>query len=157
MKLAKEFIEENLAKGYIVNSKSAMASPLFFVERRTEQVDLVRTIGNSMTELSRMPSLFPTFKTSYKTYKEWNTSPNSMYNGDTTTSRSNWKINGKQHSQHPLDYTNQQSCSLDYAIHIPKNDEPHPLDRSQRRIVQSLYGLLRSVTCYGHVHHSIIP
>jgi len=70
MKLAKEFIEENLAKGYIVNSKSAMASPLFFVERRTEQVDLVRTIGNSMTELSRMPSLFPTFKTSYKTYKE---------------------------------------------------------------------------------------
>ncbi len=34
MKLAKEFIEENLAKGYIVNSKSDMASPLFFIGKK---------------------------------------------------------------------------------------------------------------------------
>ena len=34
MKLAKEFVDENLAKGYIVNSKSQMASPLFFVGKK---------------------------------------------------------------------------------------------------------------------------
>ena len=34
MKLAKEFIKENLEKGYIVDSKSAMASPLFFVGKK---------------------------------------------------------------------------------------------------------------------------
>jgi hypothetical protein len=33
-KLAKDFIQENLAKGYIVDSKSAMASPLFFVGKK---------------------------------------------------------------------------------------------------------------------------
>ena len=33
-KLAKDFVHENLAKGYIVNSKSAMASPLFFVGKK---------------------------------------------------------------------------------------------------------------------------
>jgi len=33
-KLAKEFIEENLAKGYIKHSKSDMASPLFFVGKK---------------------------------------------------------------------------------------------------------------------------
>jgi hypothetical protein len=34
MKLAKEFVQENLAKGYIIHSKSAMASPLFFVGKK---------------------------------------------------------------------------------------------------------------------------
>src|SRR5258705_11056991 len=34
MKLAKEFIEENLEKGYIVKSKSPMASPLFFIGKK---------------------------------------------------------------------------------------------------------------------------
>ena len=33
-KLAKEFVDENLAKGYIEHSKSPMASPLFFVGKK---------------------------------------------------------------------------------------------------------------------------
>jgi hypothetical protein len=36
MDLAKKFVEENLAKGYIINSKSPMASPLFFVGKKQE-------------------------------------------------------------------------------------------------------------------------
>jgi transposase InsO family protein len=34
MDLAKDFVKENLDKGYIVNSKSPMASPLFFVGKK---------------------------------------------------------------------------------------------------------------------------
>jgi hypothetical protein len=32
--MAKEFIKENLQKGYIIKSKSPMASPLFFVGKK---------------------------------------------------------------------------------------------------------------------------
>ena len=34
MKMAQEFINESLAKGYIVESKSSMASPLFFIGKK---------------------------------------------------------------------------------------------------------------------------
>jgi hypothetical protein len=48
---------------------------------------------------------------------------NSIYVGDTITFRSNLKIDGKQHSRHHLDFTNQRSCSLDCAIHPPRSNE----------------------------------
>ena len=34
MDLAKKFVDENLEKGYIVHSKSPMASPLFFIGKK---------------------------------------------------------------------------------------------------------------------------
>ncbi len=42
-KLTKEFIDEHLAKGTIRKSTSPQASPFFFVEKKTEESDLVKT------------------------------------------------------------------------------------------------------------------
>ena len=41
-----KFINENLAKGYIRPSKSPMASPFFFFQRRMENYDHVKIIGS---------------------------------------------------------------------------------------------------------------
>jgi hypothetical protein len=37
-----QFIQENLEKGYIVPSKSLMASPVFFVKKKTGDLQLIQ-------------------------------------------------------------------------------------------------------------------
>jgi hypothetical protein len=52
-----DFIKENLAKGYIVPSKSPMASPVFFVKKKDGKLRLIQDYRklNAITILNRYP------------------------------------------------------------------------------------------------------
>jgi hypothetical protein len=52
-----QFIQENLEKGYIVPSKSPMASPVFFVKKKTSDLRLIQDYWklNSITVKNRYP------------------------------------------------------------------------------------------------------
>ena len=41
-----KFLTEHIAKGYLVPSKSPMASPVFFIKRKTENCNLFRTTND---------------------------------------------------------------------------------------------------------------
>ena len=53
-----------------------------------------------------------TLDSASKTYKEWKYSANSTSDGAITTSVSEKVTNGKEHSKHAADFSNQKSCSL---------------------------------------------
>jgi predicted aspartyl protease len=57
-----DFIKENLAKGYIVPSKSPMASPVFFVKKKDGKLQLIQDYRklNAITILNRYPLLLAT-------------------------------------------------------------------------------------------------
>jgi hypothetical protein len=52
-----KFIEEQLAKGYIVPSKSPMASPVFFVKKKNGELRLIQDYRklNDITIKNRYP------------------------------------------------------------------------------------------------------
>jgi hypothetical protein len=54
-----QFIKENLEKGYIVSSKSPMASPVFFVKKKTSDLRLIQNYWklNSITVKNHYPLL----------------------------------------------------------------------------------------------------
>ena len=56
-KVLEEFIKENLEKGYIVPSKSPMASPVFFVKKKDGKLRLIQDYRklNAITILNRYP------------------------------------------------------------------------------------------------------
>jgi hypothetical protein len=56
-KTLNQFIKENLEKGYIVPSKSPMASPVFFVKKKTSDLRLIQDYKklNSITVKNRYP------------------------------------------------------------------------------------------------------
>jgi len=58
-----KFLKENLEKGYIQPSKSPMASPFFFINKKDgmENYDPVRTTEPSMKELSKMCTHYPCY------------------------------------------------------------------------------------------------
>jgi hypothetical protein len=76
------------------------------------------------------------FRTSYEISKDRSTSSNLIFNGNTTTLKSNWNTNGKLHSQPILDVL----WTVQLSSNLLMDDEPHPLVRNQQRMVQSLYG-----------------
>jgi hypothetical protein len=56
--------------------------------------------------INTIRTLYQISKTCYEIYKENSISPNSIYDGDTTTSKSNPTTDGKPHLILPLDSTN---------------------------------------------------
>ena len=52
-----QFLDENLAKGYIVPSKSPMASPVFFVKKKDGKLRLIQDYRklNDITVKNRYP------------------------------------------------------------------------------------------------------
>jgi hypothetical protein len=59
-KILDQFIKENLKKGYIIPSKSPMASPVFFVKKKTGDLRLIQNYRklNSITVKNRYPLPF---------------------------------------------------------------------------------------------------
>jgi hypothetical protein len=74
--MTKEFIDENLAKGFIRPSKSPMATPFFFVHKK----DHVRTTATLMTGRLKMCIHFHLFLTWWTRSRMWNTSQRWTYN-----------------------------------------------------------------------------
>jgi len=66
-----------------------------------------------MLSLEKMSPPYQTLPNVSRTYKGWNYSVNSIYNGDTITSASKKKTNGKEHSKRVEAYSNQKSCFLE--------------------------------------------
>jgi len=60
-----------------------------------------------MLSPGKMSRLYQTLHNVLKTYKEWNYLANSTYDGDTITSASGRKTNGREHSKH-ADFSNQK-------------------------------------------------
>ena len=112
------FIKENLKKVYIRLSSSPMASLSSLLTRKMENYNQHRIINTSISGQSRMPICYHSFWRLWTRSKllEPSISPNLMFDGDSTMYTSKIVTNGKWHSRPTLDYTNQLSCSLDYAI-----------------------------------------
>ena len=93
--------------------------PLSFSStRKMGNYDQHRIIGTSTNGQSRMPTHCHSYRKSWTRSRplERNISPNSTFDGDSTMYASRMVTNGKWHSRPTSDYTNQQSCSLAYAI-----------------------------------------
>ena len=66
-----------------------------------------------MPSLEKTSHLYQTLPNASKTYKGWNYSANSIYDGGTITSALEKKTNGRGHSKHNKAFSNQKSCSLE--------------------------------------------
>ena len=108
-----KFIDENLEKGYIVPLDSPYGFSIFMVPKRIQRrKGISLTINPWMQSPERTSPHSPTSNNVSRTCKEWNYSANSIFVGDTITFASTKVTNGKQHSKHIEDYSNQKSCSL---------------------------------------------
>ena len=118
-----KFLKEILEKGYIRPSQSPMASPFFFVGKRTQDSDPARIINISMITPSRMHILFPWSMNCWTNLKELTDLQNWMYGGDTIISKSKKVISGKLLSKPIKGFTNQLWCSLECAIPQPPSNQ----------------------------------
>jgi hypothetical protein len=102
----KQYIDESLAKGYITESKSPYASPLFFRAKVTANYAPSSTIEPSMLGQSATYIPYPSLEVLSTVFKGRHFSPRWTYAGVLITSRSKRKTVGRQLSKRPLGHTN---------------------------------------------------
>ena len=110
----RNWLKEQLEKGYIRPSKSQYASSFFFIlKRRMESYAPYRTITGSITTLFATNIPYLLFLISSPTYRVHIYTRNWTFNGDTTMFVSKQGMNIRQRSKHAMDFTNHLSCFSD--------------------------------------------
>ena len=112
-----KFLEENLRKGYIIPSKSPLASPVFFVKKKDGKLRMVQDYRklNDITIKNRYP--LPLASDIIIDCAKPRTLPSLMYAGDITTYVSRKVTNGKPPLSPTEDCSSQKSCSS--VLQIP--------------------------------------
>ena len=145
MELTKKFVDENLKKGYIVHSKSPMASLLFFVGKKDGSSRPCQdyqklnegTIKDAFPLLNIQDFLRDLCGAKYFTkldirwgYSNIQIKPQTKSPMESSIFYTIWTLltNG-----HVL-------WTLQFPCNIPTNDKPYPLGVHKPRMVQSLYG-----------------
>ena len=108
----RDFLTEQLKKGYICPSKSQYASSSSLSQRRTENYAQSRIIDASMTAQYEINTHFPSSRTLSQTYRVVTFILNWTSTGDITMSASRRATNTKPPSKHATASMNRLSCSL---------------------------------------------
>jgi hypothetical protein len=116
VKLAEEFVKENLEKEYIQSSISPQSLPLFFVNKKDRSKRPCQDYHYLNEWTIKNPYPLPLIQDLIDGLqgKKYFTK---TYDRDTTISAYAKEMNGKQLFECQWAYTNPQSCSLDCAIH----------------------------------------
>ena len=122
-KALEEFLDEQLAKGYIRPSKSQYALPSSSSKRKMENYDQYKTIDVSTDTPSAINTHYPSSPTSSQIFGEPLYFPNSMYDGDITMYASKKATNTKRPSKHAMDSLSPQSCFLAFATPPPPSKQ----------------------------------
>jgi hypothetical protein len=114
LKALKTYIDKSLAKGYITETNSPYASPLFFQAKSDGKLRPMVNYRalNAWTVCNVYPLPLIGSIINHLQGKTVLT-----YSGVLTTFGSKRKTSGKQHSKHHSDYTRQWPCHLEYVTH----------------------------------------